>query len=449
MTGTRASSRRFWSILALVVLAAAGLRVAYVLTVTRHDTHFYDAQYYQFQAVSMAAGEGFFKDPFAKFNNPGMPAPPAAEHAPLTTLVLVPAAYVHGSLSDLLMRFTMVLIGLGSVVVLGLLGRELGGDTVGLVAAGIAALDPSLWMNDGLLMSESLSILLVSAILLCSYRVLRGGSLRWVLGLGACCGLLVLVRAELALLTPLIAVPAVWIGSRHSVHGDAHRVARVGGCVAVALVLVLPWVGFNLARFEKPTFVSTNDGLTMLAANCDRAYYGSSIGSGDINCRPPAPKGDASVANAADRTRALDYMGDHLGRWPLVVVARVARMWSVFHVSQTVGFDVSEGRPRWASYAGVLTLYVLVPLAMYGGYRMRRRKQRVWPLVVPIAVVTAMMLLIAGVPRYRAAAEPSIIALAAIGAVALVARGRGRDGDSPEPEVEVADRGLGSAAGHA
>ena len=72
------------------------------------------------------------------------------------------------------MRFTMVILGLGTVVVLALLARALGGDTAGLIAAGIAALDPNLWMNDGLIMSESLCILVVSAILLVTYRVLRG-----------------------------------------------------------------------------------------------------------------------------------------------------------------------------------------------------------------------------------------------------------------------------------
>ena len=50
---------RFWAGMVLVIVAALGLRIVYVLTVTRHDTHFYDAFYYELEAVSLAHGDGF------------------------------------------------------------------------------------------------------------------------------------------------------------------------------------------------------------------------------------------------------------------------------------------------------------------------------------------------------------------------------------------------------
>jgi 4-amino-4-deoxy-L-arabinose transferase-like glycosyltransferase len=324
-------------------------------------------------------------------------------------------------------------------VVLALLARSLGGDTAGLIAAGIAALDPNLWMNDGLIMSESLCILVVSAILLVTYRVLRGASLRWILALGVLCGLLALVRAELAVFTVVLAVPAVWIGGARREQTASQRVVRSGACMALAVVVVAPWIGFNLSRFDKPTFVSTNDGLTMLAANCDPTYYGSGIGGGDIRCADAhRPKGDPSVVNAALRTRAVDYLRDHIERYPLVVAARVARMWSVFHISQTVGADTGEGRPRWASYLGVAALYVLGAFAIYGGVVTRRRKVAIWPLVVPIVVVTAVTLVIAGVMRYRAAAEPSLVVLAALGIAALLSRRSRVDDEPSEPAADGA-----------
>src|SRR5439155_16682006 len=45
-TDTRRRSRRFWFALGAIVMVALGLRVAYVLTVTRYDSGFYDALYY-------------------------------------------------------------------------------------------------------------------------------------------------------------------------------------------------------------------------------------------------------------------------------------------------------------------------------------------------------------------------------------------------------------------
>ena len=65
----------------------------YVLTVTRHDTHFYDAAYYELEAGSLANGDGFV-DPFAKLRDPDTQRGAVGRHAPLTSMILVPAALV-------------------------------------------------------------------------------------------------------------------------------------------------------------------------------------------------------------------------------------------------------------------------------------------------------------------------------------------------------------------
>ena len=427
--------------------------MGYVLAVTRHDTHFYDAAYYQLQAEAIADGKGFFVNPLVQLAKARATPPAAADHPPLTTLALVPAAFIDDREGDhLAMRFTMTLVGLGTVVMLGLLGRAVAGTTVGVVAAGIGALNPNIWMNDGILMSESILILLMAAILLCAYRTLERGSWPWITGLGVLCGLLVLTHAELALLAPFLVLPAVWTGASRAGAGVRARVARVAGCAAVALVVVAPWVGYNLSRFEKPTLLSTTDGDVLVQSNCSSAYSGRLIGETDLACLSPGFHDDPSVLNDKNRSRAFEFIADHLDRLPVVVAARVGRMWSVFRIDQTVGFGVNEGRPRWASYAGVATLYVLVPLAIAGGVVLRRRRVPVWPLVAPIVVVTATRLLIAGHPRYRAAAEPSLVVLAAVGAVTLTAwlRRRRRLGADPGDGAMTidSDSTIGEAHGN-
>ena len=100
---------RFWLWLAVLLAFGGCLRVAYVLTVTRHDHHVYDAVYYQLEAASIARGDGFV-DPFAGIVAPGSKPQASAEHGPLTSLVLAPAGLVDDvDTSALLMRFTMVL----------------------------------------------------------------------------------------------------------------------------------------------------------------------------------------------------------------------------------------------------------------------------------------------------------------------------------------------------
>jgi 4-amino-4-deoxy-L-arabinose transferase-like glycosyltransferase len=439
-SGSVGTTRRFLAILALIIFAALGLRVAYVLTVTRYDTDLYDATYYELEARTLTHGPGFFVDPFPLLPGGDHRITPAADHPPLTVLALVPAALIEPlKSSKLAMHFTMVLFGTGSVVLIGLVARKLAGDTAGLVAAGIATLDPNLWMNDGLIMSEAIAVLLTVAIIYGVYRVLeRGTTWGWTIGLGVLCGLMILTRAELGTYLPFLVLPALWIGTR-----DDRRMrprALVAVC-ASAVIIVAPWIGYNLSRFEDPTFVSTNDGLALSASNCPATYYGDLLGSLEIwpPCTVPRGTLEESVYNADNRSQAVHYMIDHAGRLPVVLLARLGRTWSLFKLGQTADLASHEGRPVWATYLGAVTTWIVVPLAVFGAILLRRRRRPIWPLVMPI-VLTAVSIapLAGGLLRYRATAEPSLVILGTVGVLALLpARWRG-DSDRQGRRAEQA-----------
>ena len=53
--------------------------------------------------------------------------------------------------------------------------------------------------------------------------------------------------------------------------------------------MVGPWVGFNLSRFEDPTFLATNDGQTLLGANCPGTYHGPATGMWLLELPAPPP----------------------------------------------------------------------------------------------------------------------------------------------------------------
>jgi 4-amino-4-deoxy-L-arabinose transferase-like glycosyltransferase len=435
-------SHRFSIVLALIVVAAFGLRVVYVVTVAREEskTHLYDATYYELQARSIAQGDGFFDDPFLLYRHPDRHEP-AADHPPFTTLALLPAALVADpDASNLAMRLTMVVIGTATVALIGLLTRRLAGDTAGLVAAGIAALDPNLWMNDGLIMAEALSVLITVALVAMAFRVMRGGaSWRWVVALGVVSGIGVLTRAELALYVPFLVFPALWIGSRDQ-RGKAVGM-MAGACVVVALVLA-PWVGYNLSRFEQPTLLSTNDGVALLGASCDTTYFGSAVGWASVfaPCVPDRNGRDQSVWNNENRSAAFSYMREHLDRLPVVALARLGRNWLVYKPGQTAAFATFEGRPEWATWMGAVVAWALLPLAVSGSVVLRRRRQPIWPLIVPIVTTFAVVALIAsGVLRYRATAEPSFIILGAVAVVALLGRLPDTEHDTSTVDVATAD----------
>ena len=440
---TSREPRRFFALLAAILVVAAGVRVAFILGEARHDERVYDAAYYELQARVIVDGRGWV-DPFSDLAGQEHRAGEAADHPPLTVLAFVPVVAVTDALglddesSQLVLRFEMAVFGLLVVLLIGLLGREIGGDGVGLVAAGIAAVYPYLWVNDGLLMSETYAAAAVVAALLLTVRLARREQpgLLEPLALGLTCGVAALARAELLLLAPLLGLPLV---ATFRALPAGRRLAIVGCVAAGTAVVVAPWVGFNLARFDAPTLISTNDGIALRGSNCDPVYSGAAIGLTDLErCIPRRqPPGDQSVVSRIYRQDAIDYIRDgHEARFFLVEAARIGRNWGLWRPGDMLSWNESEGRPRWVTATGMVFYYPLLALAVGGIVVLRGRRVRQWPLLMPTVVVTAGTLFSYGQTRFRVPAEPSIVVLAAVALVALVARLRaGPTAPSSEPAV--------------
>jgi 4-amino-4-deoxy-L-arabinose transferase-like glycosyltransferase len=223
-------------------------------------------------------------------------------------------------------------------------------------------LSPNIWVNDGLVMSETLTALTVVGALLGALWWRERPSVRRAAVAGALCGVAILARVEFALLVPLLAVVFALTLRRPA----RERWTQAAVAVVAALVVVAPWVGFNLARFDEPTFVSTNDGLTLAGANCPSVYYGVSTGFWSLACGQDPPPGDQSQTSSALRRRGLDYMKDHLGRLPAVVLARVGRTWSIFRPLDMVHLNTGEDREEWVTRLGLVAYYPTMLLAIAG-----------------------------------------------------------------------------------
>jgi 4-amino-4-deoxy-L-arabinose transferase-like glycosyltransferase len=409
--------RRFWRVLLLIALAAFVVRVAYVGLVERSEPIVGDQLFYSAEAERLAEGD-LFMEPFNPFPPPLIGEDPAADHPPLTVMVLTPASYLtdpNGSAQ----RLTMSVLGAGTVIVIGLLARQLAGDRAGWIAAGIAAIYPNLWVNDGLIMSETLAGLTVALALLYAYRLIRRPQLSTALLVGALCGIAALTRAELLLLVPLLAVPAALVARSVA---NAVRWKLAGAAVLAAAVLIAPWVGYNLYRFDEPTFLSTNDGIALLGSNCDSVYSGHGMGLTDLTCLGGKIRGDQSVDSKIYRERAFDYIDAHKPRFVLVAFARVGRTWSAFRPWDMVSYNKGEGREGWVTILGLIAFYPLLVGAIAGVVVLRRRGRRVWPLLVPALIVTISSAATYGQTRFRVPAEPSIVVLAAIAIAVLVGR---------------------------
>jgi 4-amino-4-deoxy-L-arabinose transferase-like glycosyltransferase len=421
MPAAEGDDRRFWRILLLIALAALALRVGYVAFAKTNQPIHGDQLFYNAEANRLARGDGFLEpfDPQALSRGVIREGKdPAADHPPLTVIVLAPVSFVT-SQALIPQRLTMSVLGTGAVVVIGLLARRLAGDRAGWIAAGIAAVYPNLWVNDGLIMSETLATLVVALALLYAYRLIREPSVWNALIVGALCGLGALTRAELVLLVPLLAVPAALV-ARSVASAQRWKLAGIG--VLAAAVLIAPWVGYNLVRFDEPTYLSTNDGIALLGSNCDSVYFGDGIGLTDLKCLGPNPRGDQSVDSKIYRDRAFDYIRDHKKRAVLVTFARVGRTWSLFRPWDMVSYNKGEGREGWVTTLGLIAYYPLLIAAVAGWVVMRRRRRRSWPLLVPVLIVTIASAATYGQTRFRVPAEPTLVVLAAVAIAAVVAR---------------------------
>jgi 4-amino-4-deoxy-L-arabinose transferase-like glycosyltransferase len=373
-----------------------------------------DGYAYQKTAAFLDEGKGFLK-PLSQVPSPD------AMHPPLWALVLTVPRKL-GYTSQLDAQVFACLIGTATVVVVGIIGRHLGGARVGLIAAAFAAVFPEAWMYERELLSESLLLLVVGLVVLVIYRFIATPGMRLAVVLGALCGALALTRAEQVLYLPAAVTPAILLVRSVPFRRRAAWVLAAG---LMTTAVIAPWTIYNLGRFNRPVLLSYNMGGAILIGSCDSTYYGKLIGYYDIRCnlaghRTHRDTPDSSELDYKLRADALHYAATHLARLPLVVLAREGRAWSLFAPFETARSEAawSETRP-WVHELGVVIFWALAALAIYGAFSLRRSAIPVYPLVAFFAIVAGVTAITFGQTRYRAAAAVPLLILAAVGADAI------------------------------
>jgi 4-amino-4-deoxy-L-arabinose transferase-like glycosyltransferase len=409
--------RRWLVALGVIAIAGLALRVAYVL-ITKNPIHLGgDDFYYHHGANLLVDGRGFV-DPIQllQFHH----STPGAAHPPgyIVALALPSLLRLRSVLDH---QMWSCIIGAGTIVVVGFAGKEIAGPRAGLVAAAIAAVYPNVWFYDSVVMSETLILFTTALTILIAYRFARQPSVRLAIGLGVSVGITALTRAESILLVPLLLFPlALWL------RGPAirRRLELLAIAVGVTLLTIAPWVGYNLARFERPVFLSSHLELTLLSANCDETYSGPLLGFWSFKCgtRFTPPRGDASVQEAFYRRKVREYVSDHKSRVPLVVLAREARTWGLFNANQQITIDQIEGKELNISRIGLGMYYALVAFGVVGAIALRRRRVPLTPLLAVLGAVALTVGFVYGTTRFRAPAEVPLVLLGSVGLDAAILR---------------------------
>ena len=438
----------FRATLAAIAGGALALRVVFILVTEGNSPPTGDAVYFYGQGRAVGAGLGFI-DPVIQ-QAVGLNIQ-AAHHPPLYPVFLALASKLVG-VSPEWLRIASACAGVAAVVVIGLVGRRASGERAGLVAAGVAAVYPNVWANDGLLLSEPLYALTIALVLLTSYRLWDDPRPREACFLGAAIGFAALTRAEAMLLVLILALPLVVVCRMI----DRRQKLVLASIVVVSYGLVVaPWVMHNLYRFSEPVTISYGLAGVLPQANCDQTYYGEYLGYWHPDCSfledtltfaekreclqsrqrcadiYLARFSDESQVAAIGQRMGLDYIEGHRGRVPVVVAARVGRMWGLFRPAQQLRIDaVGEGRGVWVPRVALVAFYELVAVGVVGLVWLRRRGALILPLLAMPILVTVVAAIAIPVTRYRMPVEVALCVLAGVVVDEVLRRGRRRSSAS-------------------
>ncbi len=449
------ATRRWGLLLAAVVALGLVLRVAYVLVVLDPVEPGLDAIWYQLQGGSIRQGTGFVV-PTSLFEPVQVPT---AGFPPVYPAYQALWQWVFGA-GPTSVRLAGIVPGAATIALTGWLGRRVAGARAGLLAAAVVAVDPTLLAVDGATMSENVTVPLVLAVVAVTHRLLHEGvRAGWVVALGVLCGVGALARQDLLLLVALVAGALVWWDGGA---GRARRLGTAAVVVGLSAAVVLPWAVRNERAVGAFTVSTLSPSSVLAGANCDETYAGPGLGSWSYPCVARAIPGgtprEVEVADAQQRA-AVDHVRDHLGRLPVVLAARQARVWAFWDPRDLARRDADESRRYgWqlasrpldaalavAGLAGLVRLVTTIrrhPAARTGrsGRSGRSGRWRVPPdlvLLVPILLVAVTASVSYGNPRFNAIAHPVL----AVGLAVLVERLIAGRRPSPPPSPSGAGSG--------
>jgi 4-amino-4-deoxy-L-arabinose transferase-like glycosyltransferase len=406
MRWVRIERNERWLLVAAIVLGLA-VRVVYLLA-TRHYPLRGDEIEYDAEGQLIAHGHLFWtRAPYGILHDGAWKAPgyPAWVGLWYTLIGHHPFA----------VRLLQAPLGAVTIFLSWLLAKRLFGPRVAIAAAFVVALYPLGWQYEELLYPESLATPLTVGLLV---LILTGPvTIRRSLLTGVLLGLTLLVRptTEFVLLGALVA----W-----SVAGGWRRglgMTVVAGLVAVAVVA--PWTVRNAIVVHGFVPISLQDAAAYGTFNSQSAH--DPVWPYAWRREPPGyaryfnprhPLSDVEL-----RSKLIHGAESYISVHPFSLVEAffwngLSRLWDIRRRSRSLAEVPFEGRSRLVTEVGLDMYDVLLPLALVGLWRQRRRRGLVFA-VLAIALGASIVFTIDSGTRYRAPLEPLIAVLACAGAI--------------------------------
>jgi hypothetical protein len=408
--------RGSWRFYAPPVLVGLAIRLSYALGATQPPIPAEaDQYYYRGQATLITHGYWWDVPGSVVHGSPGIPG---VAHPPLFSglLAIADLLDLHGTDAQ---RAFLCVVGVVAVVFCGRIGARLAGRTGEVVVTWVAVFWPGMWIYNGQVLSESVTVMLVAATLVALYRFRESATAGRASVLGLTVALCTLTRPELLILVVVFA--PLWLPSK----SWARRLSLTLVFLGAATLLIGPWVGRNLHDFSRTEIISANFGSVIVGANCGPTYSGPLLGAWDATCatslRPPL--GDASVVDNYYRSVGEHYARTHLHRVPTVVAARLGRALGVWPApSQAVTWNATAAGvwPRWSSWLYLITWLLSIPLAIIGAISLRRRSMIGWPLYALILLYFVVSAVLYADPRFASSCQPAVAVLVGVGLASII-----------------------------
>lgn len=400
----RSAARDSWRtalLLTVIFFTAVGFRTCGAITAPAEPVA--DAADYHQLATRLAEGQGYVNAAGQK----------TAWRPPAFPLFLASIYRVAGPRVSVAVS-VQVVIGALTVLALVWFGALIIGWREAVIAGFVAAVYPGFVWLPRLLLSENLSLLLLLATLSATALYMKTRRAWWLAVVGLVCGLNTLVRGGNLLVLVVLCAAILFVAIRR--RSPPLRQAAVGILLALAafVAVLAPWTVRNYRVFHSFVPVATQEGLTLYASywppeKNGRFTWGTLPGTEDPEVVAAAKLGDEVSASRYLQSVTIQRLRDNPGYFFRLIPSKIISLlvpldWEIF--------PHGAGRTRSINFG-----YIVVSLlALLGILAMKRSAYpHAWLIWVLPVVVVIQAIVFYGSPRFRLAAEPIAILLAAAG----------------------------------
>ncbi|HAA74212.1 TPA: hypothetical protein DCE37_03725 [Candidatus Latescibacteria bacterium] len=282
-------------------------------------------------------------------------------------------------------------------------GCRLGNATHSYIAAACAALYPLWVFVSGMLLAETLLVMLVAGACLATLKLLERVNLTNAAVLGLVLGLGILCK-PVGLPWALVVAIGVWIRLKGT--PVANRLNVLGAVLCGGLVVITPWIIRNEALTGHRMLMSTNLGMNLLIGHEPRAN-GTYVDGRDywsIYNRIGGEYPDAISKDAAVAREVGKIIVENPLRSVRLALRKVFLFWSSF---------LHDG-PRWARNLHFMVGSCLVLASGFGLYR-NRGNDLAWIAISCVVVWTLLHALFFTHPRFRLPVDLALMPFAGAG----------------------------------